>query len=58
MQIQSFWTINSAYLNGACVTKMAERALAPWSRLPRTVASPSQSRFSLSLNHVGITKLL
>ena len=27
MQIQSFWTINSAYLNGACVTKMAEHAL-------------------------------
>ena len=27
MQIQSFWTINSAYLNGACVTKMAKRAL-------------------------------
>ena len=27
MQIQSFWTINSAYLNGACLTKMAERAL-------------------------------
>ena len=27
MQIQSFWTINSAYLNGACLTKMAEHAL-------------------------------
>ena len=52
MQIQSFWTINSAYLNGACVTKW--RNMRCRLRLPRTVASSSEFTFlSLSASHQG-----